>query len=85
MKIKLADSLLLGDVVSMDLKSQFSHMVVVKKDKDGVEMVRPFIHLGDFKYVDGVLNYIGQEIMKVNFTSKLKFYYFSNIYYGIDK
>ena len=54
----------LGDEVDLGLESYGTATVV--KIKDGVvELIRPFIHIGEFSYTGGVLNYIGTETVKL--------------------
>ena len=62
----IARNLGLGDVARLpsDGNTEYSSFTVVKIDEDGIHVVRPYVHVGDFSYTGGVLHYLGTE----NFT-----------------
>lgn len=62
-KLKAAE-LVLGDQVDL-LGSPFGWATVVQITGEEVHMVRPYIHIADFTYTGGVMNYIGTETVKV--------------------
>lgn len=66
MTIKLtAKDLVLGDKVNLLPGEPYGWATVVQITDEEVHMVRPYVHIGDFTYTGGVLNYLGNETVKV--------------------
>ena len=59
-KISVKD-LRLGDIIRLDTQ-EYSYATVRCLNENGtVQIVRPYIHCGDFQYTGGVITYIGTE------------------------
>ena len=63
-KLKPAE-LVLGDRVNLLPGEDYGWATVVNITADTVELVRPYVHIGDFTYTGGVLHYIGVETVRL--------------------
>lgn len=83
LKIVVPAELQIGDVVRLQgMDCGYGDCTVVQIEEGWATLKRLYIHLGEFTYTGGVLNFIGTETIKVPVNQHIEYVYLGNIYRG---